>query len=124
MEHSQGVLQNSDALQVEQKNIMRFLIMHGFTQGSVLAIRNISLLIAKNVEGLLTHLTDEYALLSTQGERPETVRAKLVYCIKQNHEALKDDFKLSFRYDLGNFYGIKSFIDQISLIYSLFATAE
>lgn len=124
MEKTEKVLPKTDSLQAEQRNVMRFLIMHDFNQGSMLTIRNLALLIAKNNEGLLSHLMNEYVLMATNDERPETIRAKLVYCIKQNHAPLKNAIQTTYDYNIGNFYGIKSFIDQISLVYSVYAKAE
>ena len=112
---------NTAEMKSEQHNILRFLVTNGFTRGSLGTLRSVALLIAKCACNVLADLKSEYALLATRGERPQSVRAKLIYCIKQNHADLRNGLLPPYRYDIGKFAGIKSFIDQIAFAYDLYA---
>ncbi|MCI8458225.1 MAG: hypothetical protein HFE46_00975 [Clostridia bacterium] len=121
METDMQVSSQTDGIAIDQNNVMRFLVLNDFKQGSLHTIKNISLLIAKNMHETLDELKNEYALLCAVSETPDTVRAKLIYCVRQNHDALRESVKRAYNFDMGKFYGIKAFIDQMSIIYSLFA---
>lgn len=55
------------------------------------------------------------------GNTPDTVRSKLIYCIRRNYDALRAAVQRTYRYDMGEFYGIKAFIDQVSFVFDSFA---
>ncbi len=79
------------------------------------------MLIAKNVHETLGELKTEYALLRGIGNTPDTVRSKLIYCIRNNYDALRASIKREYNFNMGKFYGIKAFIDQMAVVFSLFA---
>jgi hypothetical protein len=123
MEHNVTPTTDSEDIRAEQLRVMRFLVLHNFNQGSLGAIKNIALLIAKNLCNALGELKAEYALLCTDGEKPESVRAKLIYCAEHNHDALRESIHTAYKYDMGKFFGIKAFIEHASMAFSLFANA-
>ncbi len=121
MKNKTQELTQTDDIMRNQRNILRFLVLNDCKHGSLHTLKALSLLIAKNMHETLHDLKTEYALLCYLGNTPDTVRSKLIYCIRRNYDALRAAVQRTYRYDMGEFYGIKAFIDQASFVFDSFA---
>ena len=121
MKNKTQELTQTDDIACSQRNILRFLVLNDCKHGSLHTLKALSLLIAKNMHETLHDLKAEYALLCYLGNTPDTVRSKLIYCIRRNYDALRAAVQRTYRYDMGEFYGIKAFIDQVSFVFDSFA---
>ncbi|MCI8459454.1 MAG: hypothetical protein HFE46_07305 [Clostridia bacterium] len=118
MQNTTQELTQTDDIACSQRNILRFLVLNDCKHGSLHTLKALSLLIAKKTHETLGELKAEYSLL---GGAPDTVRFKLIYCIRHNYDALRAAVQRTYCYDIGKFYGIKGFIDQMSFVFDSFA---
>ena len=121
MEQKAQQMALTDDIARSQTDVLRFLVLNDCKQGSLHTMKTLSLLIAKNMHETLGELKTEYALLRGIGNTPDTVRSKLIYCIRNNYDALRASIKREYNFNMGKFYGIKAFIDQMTVVFSLFA---
>ncbi|MCI8458224.1 MAG: hypothetical protein HFE46_00970 [Clostridia bacterium] len=121
MKNKTQELTQTDDIMRSQRNVLRFLVLNDCKHGSLHTLKALSLLIAKNMHETLNELKTEYALLCYLGNTPDTVRSKLIYCIRRNYDALRAAVQRAYRYDMDEFYGIKAFIDQVSFVFDSFA---
>lgn len=101
-------------------DVMRFLLVNGFNQTTYEIAEAISILILKNLQTSNLIMGQAYAELAATGEKPDTFRARLGYNIKENYERVRKQISEKHGYDIGDYYGVKSFIEQMSIVYSVF----
>ena len=103
------------------RDVMRFLLVNGFNQTTYETTEALSTLILKNFQSTNLDMGQAYAELAATGEKADTFRARLSYNIKENYERVRKQIFDKYGYDIGSYYGVKNFIEQMSIVYSVFA---
>ena len=107
--------------QKETDDIILFLLQNGFTRSPLEIVHNIAILIRRNLCDPDIVMRNEYRELAATREKPDNLRARLRHHIKLNFDAVRDAVMKKFGFDIREFLGVKSFIDQMTLVYAAYA---
>lgn len=102
-------------------NIMRFLSTNGFSHIKLDILEAIADLIYKSKNGCILSMGKEYERLAPKGISSESIRMKLAYYINDNTDQIRASILKKYDYDIGCYFGVKNFISQITIVYTLFA---
>ena len=106
--------------QKETDVIMLFLLQNGFTRSPLEIVHNIATLICKNLFVSNIVMRNEYKELAATREKPDNLRARLRHHIQLNFDAVHESVRNKYAFDIGEFLGVKNFIDQMTLVYAAY----
>lgn len=71
-------------------------------------------------------MSKEYAELAATVETSnDNQRVKLAYYTKKNFDKVRDSIKNKYEYYIGNYFsGVKNFVEQMAIAYSLYANFD
>ena len=111
--------------QQSKNDIMQFILTNGFNHAKLDIIEGIAVLITHNLQSAIPNMQSHYAEITPVGGNPETFRVRLSYYITNNYENVRKCILGKYGYDIGeNYAGVKYFIDQMTIVYSVFARAS
>ncbi len=113
-------MNNAEFTRDQIRDVMRFLLINGFNQTTYEVTEAISILILKNLQTTNMIMGQAYVELAATEEKPDTFRARLGYNIKENYERVRKNIFEKYEYDIGNYYGVKNFIEQMAIVHSVF----
>ncbi len=110
----------------EIKHIKRFMIDNKFetTTNEILDIFAKLIYRATLAENIV--MSKEYAELAATVETSnDNQRVKLAYYAKKNFDKVRDSIKNKYEYYIGNYFsGVKNFVEQMAIAYSLYANFD
>lgn len=110
----------------EIKRIKRFMIDNKFetTTNEILDIFAKLIYRATLAENIV--MSKEYAELAATVETSnDNQRVKLAYYAKKNFDKVRDSIKNKYEYYIGNYFsGVKNFVEQMAIAYSLYANFD
>ncbi len=110
----------------EIKRIKRFMIDNKFetTTNEILDIFAKLIYRATLAENIV--MSKEYAELAATVETSnDNQRVKLAYYTKKNFDKVRDSIKNKYEYYIGNYFsGVKNFVEQMAIAYSLYANFD
>lgn len=106
----------------EVKDVMRFMVLNKFNQCTMPVLQSLSYLVWKSTTDSIANMSKEYEKLAPIGANPESVRGQLSYYIKMNYTAFRESLHTNYDYELSDYYGIKTFVDQVAIAYKVFIT--
>lgn len=100
--------------------ITRFLLQNSFTVAPLDVVHTLSEWIALNCDGQL-NIRKAYAAAAAQTKTsPDTFRARISYHVAHNYDKFAEAVKRNYGCDIGDFCGVKIFIEQATLVYCYF----
>lgn len=102
--------------------IQRFLLENQFRHGSLEILQNTAYLIWCELHIPKVSLSARYMTIADEKELSETVRGRQEYNVKLNYEDVRKSILLAYNYDIGPYYGVRIFVEQMSIIYSLYVS--
>ena len=110
----------------EIKRIKRFMIDNKLeiTTNEILDIFAKLIYRATLAENIV--MSKEYAELAATVETSnDNQRVKLAYYTKKNFDKVRDSIKNKYEYYIGNYFsGVKNFVEQMAIAYSLYANFD
>lgn len=110
----------SGEIESDITGIKKFLLFHGFTDVSYEVLDTIAKLIASGINDENSDPSKNYTALKTGSSDWRTMRSKLAYYIKKNHERVRNSIIAKHDHDIGDYSGVKNFIEQMVIVYCVF----
>ena len=105
----------------KEADIARFLLRSGFNETSLDIVNTLARLVVISMKSDNLVVGQACAALAEKGKCGNTLRAKLGYHIRVNYQRVRQFVLNEYRYEMGKFYsGVKSFVEQIAIVCSMF----
>lgn len=100
--------------------VKQFLLQSEFRHTTPEILHTVAHLIAKCSDDGYILMGKEYEILAPHGTSTETLRVKISYYVEKNYDDVRENIKRKYNYDIGIYFGVKTFIEQMALVYSIF----
>lgn len=106
----------------EIRQIKRFLLHIDFKNMPVCVLNDMARLVHKRLANPRMQLDAAYSELAGGSVNNDAFRGRLGYYIDKNFEATQKNIEKKYAYSIGNYFdGVKNFIDQLAIVYSVFS---
>jgi len=103
-------------------DIKRFMLENEFKLTTVEVLNAFAILIYKSLVSCNMNAKAAYKELVATGANHESYRLKLSYHGKNNYKNVKNSISKNYGYTMDNeFMGVKSFVEQLAMVYSTYA---
>ena len=100
--------------------IKKFLISNGCSHFTYEVLDYTAKAVASKLDILQNmYMCQMYEELAAGRTNANSLHAKLHYHIESNHDMVRKSIHANYGYDIGEYIGVKSFIDQIASVYSV-----